>query len=249
MAARSSISPVFDRRFLRRNWGILATWPLVCLFLSAAVWHSTHGRIEDEESFLERNATAKSAMLASGYATHVGQLARQIDQTLLRLAYHWRHSQGSIRLEDIAATGAYPPEVFKTVAIIDTQGRVVTSTPSTHVLGHERVMATNASNLAYFIAHRTDPTIALRIGVLTHGKIFGKPVIQFTRRLSDHDGAFQGVVLLAVDPDFLTSFSKVADIGNHGLIALIGKDGALRASRIGNEPVPVTDSAFAKLPA
>lgn len=248
MTARPPLTPLLDPRFLRKNWAILATWPLVCLFFGAVIWHATHGRIEDEKAFLDKNAMAKSAMLASGYAIHVGQLVGQIDQTLLRLVYHWRHSNGSIRLEDIAATGAYPAEVFKTVAIIDTQGKVVTSTPSTYALGHHRVMATDASDLEYFITHRTNPAIGLRIGVVTFGKIFGKPVIQFTRRLSDRDGAFQGVVLLAVDPDFLTSFSRVADIGSQGLIALIGKDGALRASHIGDEPAPAGGSPFTRLP-
>jgi len=61
------------------------------------------------------------------------------------------------------------------------------------------------------------------------GRASKKWSIQFTRKIVDVVGAFAGVVILSVDPDYFTTFYKSIDLGDKGAITLVGMDGIVRA--------------------
>ncbi|MEI6208977.1 MAG: ATP-binding protein [Desulfuromonadales bacterium] len=61
------------------------------------------------------------------------------------------------------------------------------------------------------------------------GRVSKKWSIQFTRKMMNRDGAFAGVVVLSVDPDYFTSFYRSIDVGSRGVITLLGMDGVIRA--------------------
>jgi diguanylate cyclase (GGDEF)-like protein len=61
------------------------------------------------------------------------------------------------------------------------------------------------------------------------GRITQKKAIQFSRRLSKPDGAFDGVVVTSVDVQHLQDFFSSLDTGHGGVVSLVGLDGIMRA--------------------
>ena len=82
----------------------------------------------------------------------------------------------------------------------------------------------------HFKFQTTDTADRLGIGTPVTGRISGKLVLQFTRRLSEPDGSFSGLVASSLDVQQLENFFGSLDIGRGGTVSLVGLDGILRAS-------------------
>ena len=76
----------------------------------------------------------------------------------------------------------------------------------------------------------------LYISAPSIGHLSGKLSIQLTRRLTQPDGSFAGVIGASVDVVQLEKFYNSIDIGPAGIITLIGFDGIIRA-RSGHNPL------------
>jgi diguanylate cyclase (GGDEF)-like protein len=88
-------------------------------------------------------------------------------------------------------------------------------------------------DLPVFIAQKAAAADALYIGPAMFGRLARANVIPFSRRLLDTNGNFDGIILLAVVPDFLTSTYDESIFGKHGFLGVIGTDGIIRAAHTG----------------
>ena len=68
----------------------------------------------------------------------------------------------------------------------------------------------------------------LHIGAPVVGKISGKLTIELTRRISSADGSFAGTVAASLDVQQLNALFGSLDIGQGGVVSLIGFDGIVR---------------------
>ncbi|HLO77676.1 MAG TPA: ATP-binding protein, partial [Magnetospirillum sp.] len=75
------------------------------------------------------------------------------------------------------------------------------------------------------------------------GRASGRWSIQLTRRLDRADGGFAGVVVLSLDPQYLSDFYGSIDVGSKGAIMLVGRDGVVRASSDGSVGRPLPEGA------
>jgi len=62
------------------------------------------------------------------------------------------------------------------------------------------------------------------------GRASGRWSVQFSRRFTNVDGSFAGVVVASLDPEHLTKFYNKIDFGTLASISLIGADGVVRSS-------------------
>ncbi len=109
------------------------------------------------------------------------------------------------------------------ISIIGPDGRLVTTSLS------KKPAPIDLSDREHFRVHLENPNAGVFIGKPVLGRVSKQVTIQATRRLQGPDGAFGGVLVFSLNPDFLTTLHRQIDLGQTGNITLIGLDTVIRA--------------------
>jgi diguanylate cyclase (GGDEF)-like protein len=196
-------------------------FPLIAVFLLAAIWVTTWDVLRVRRADAEHAAALLSRELLGTYEAQVVRSLGDIDQALDLVKFWPGRSEHT--LADLKDKGLLPPDLLFTVSIADAKGAIVESTRPTAVISvaEEDVYRKQRDNEAFFV------------GQLPQGPT-GDAKLQFSRRLADPNGAFEGVVIVAVDADFFVSGYEPAKLGEHGVLGLLGTDGVFRVRRSGD---------------
>jgi diguanylate cyclase (GGDEF)-like protein len=196
-------------------------FPLIAVFLLTAIWGTTWNVLRIRRADAEHAAALSSRELLSTYEAQVVRSLGDIDQALDLVKFWPGRSEHT--LADLKDKGLLPPDLLFTVSIADAKGAIVESTRPTAVISvaEEDVYRKQRDNEAFFV------------GQLPQGRT-GDAKLQFSRRLTDPNGAFEGVVIVAVDADFFVSGYEPAKLGEHGVLGLLGTDGVFRVRRSGD---------------
>jgi diguanylate cyclase (GGDEF)-like protein len=201
-------------------------WPIICLVAGLALWLFVDVKLATEKNALEAQALKDAASLSRTYAAYLGRSLEQMDQITMHVKSDWERWNRRLSLEDLKKDGLFTASSFVAVTVIDRDGRPATSTsPVRNNIDY--------ANAGFFQFHRSDISTALRIDKpdAAHGN--AQSVIYFTRRLDTADDSFDGVVLVAVKPEYFLSFYDRSILGDMGSLAVFGADQVLRASTIG----------------
>ncbi|MEO6080260.1 MAG: EAL domain-containing protein [Steroidobacteraceae bacterium] len=210
-------------RTLGRTTEPQVLFPLIAVLLLAAIWGTTFGVIRVKHSAAEHAAAVSSRELLDTYEAQVVRALREIDQAL-NVVKHWpQRAGGHHTLADLNDKGLLPPDLIFVVSIADAKGNIVESTHPP-----ERQIVADRD---YFLEQRDSDT--LFIGRLPPGPT-GEAQLQFSRRLNAADGAFDGVVIVAVAANYFVSGYEPAKLGEHGVLGLLGADGVFRVRRTGD---------------
>lgn len=230
-------------RHLGSNLRILLIWPLVFGMLATALWVWAHWLIENEKRAVGERAFSGAAAQSRAYAEQLDRIIGQVDYIMLSLKYYWQQSSGGVRLEDQVRQGLVPVSPGLIVTIVNRRGDPVTSTqPLTNT-------KFNIAERPYFKAHRDDPSLGMQFSRPMTGLRTKRPVIILSRRLDDGNGAFDGLIVVAIEPAYLSSFVDDTTLRDGDFIAAWRSDGAFLASRFGdsksgNRPVLKRDQVF-----
>ena len=83
----------------------------------------------------------------------------------------------------------------------------------------------NFADRKYFTAHRDNPNVGLYVSDPFASRLRGgTPSIALTRRVSNPDGSFGGIALIAVNLEYFHQLFAGLSLGQHGSISLIGTD-------------------------
>jgi diguanylate cyclase (GGDEF)-like protein len=198
-------------------------FPLIAVCLLTVIWGTVLGVVKVRHADAEHAAAASSRELLGTYEAQVVRALGEIDQTL-NLVKFWPDRQaGRHTLSDLKSKGLLPPDLLFVVSIADRDGAIVESTRPTGLL--------NVANQDTFRKQREGETFF--IGQLPRGPT-GEAKLQFSRRLNASNGAFDGVVIVAVDADYFVSGYEPAKLGEHGVLGLLGADGVFRVRRTGD---------------
>jgi diguanylate cyclase (GGDEF)-like protein len=198
-------------------------FPLIAVFLLTVIWGTTLSLLRVRHADAEHAAAVSSRELLGTYEAQVVRALREIDQTLNLVKFWPDRPAGSHTLADLKDKGLLPPDLLFIVSIADVTGVVVESTRPTEL-----------KNVAdqYTFRKQVDSDVFF-IGQLPRGPT-GEAKLQFSRRLNDSNGAFDGVVIVAVDAEYFVSGYDPAKLGEHGVLALLGVDGNIRVRRSGD---------------
>jgi diguanylate cyclase (GGDEF)-like protein len=254
----SNDSPV-KRDTLKDNWrqsaAALKLWlinlteshilfPAISALVLTLIWGTTLNLIRVEYNSAEHTAAMSSRELEETYEAQVVRALREIDQTLKLVKYAYEYTGKRNILIDLKKQTLLPADLVFDVSIVDDKGAIVASTRPPEM--------TNVAEQEYFKAQS-------RVDSFYVSRPWKSPAsvewrLQFSRRLSTHDGRFAGIVMVAVDAAYFVSGYDPAKLGEHGVLGILGTDGIFRAQRIGETVsagdvvdfatvVPATDSA------
>ncbi|MBC7861011.1 MAG: hypothetical protein H7Z39_19995, partial [Burkholderiaceae bacterium] len=213
-------------RFLRAHLLPILAWPLICLGVALLLWTVVVSKLNTDKDFVERNALSQAAALSRAVGKGLSLSISHVDEVSQSLQFRREHGETIGDLGQVAQNSVLLRDWVVFVGILDRDGNVARS-------NHGAARLPNLAGEEYFRSHRADPTRGLRIGAQTMGRASGQLVIRFTRRLDAADGSFDGVVVLAVRPSYLTSFYDDMSFGQRGYLGILGAHGELYAARAG----------------
>ena len=196
-------------------------FPALTVLALALIWGVTFQLIRVERASARAAAATATAELVNTYEAQVVRALREIDQTVKFVKYVYETRGTGAALSELKARALLPPELIFVVRIVNSDGGVVASTRSAQALP--------GPNSQYLSALRNSDTL----WIAQPRKNPASPdwTLQFGRRLNTAEGRFAGAVLLAVDASYFVSGYDASQLGQHGLLGLLGTDGVFRARR------------------
>jgi len=213
------------RRF---SFSTLALHWQLALFLACALpllWsviafdlHRLHRQIFSE-------SRSETINLVRAFAEEVKSSVNAIDYTLIDLREEWQTRDS---VQKFAATvqrrqSFLEKDVAFQVAILDADGLLAFSSVD------PQARPADFSDREHFFVHRNRSSDELFISKPLLGRVSHRWTIQFTRPLKSESGAFAGVIVLSVSPDYFSRFYKTIDLGADNSITLVKQSGEVLA--------------------
>jgi diguanylate cyclase (GGDEF)-like protein/PAS domain S-box-containing protein len=199
---------------------------ILALALVALAWAFIGGLIRYELDDTVREVERQNANLALAFEEHSIRTIRSAVQ-LLQFVQHEALEHGAIDIGELAKAGKIDGAFISQIVVLDTRGTVL--------IGNHDGASANLGDREFFSYHRDHPGSALFIGKPVQGRLTGQRVFPVSRRIETADGAFNGVVVAGLNPDYFGRFYSQMDIGASGMVLLVGVDGITRARRAGGE--------------
>ena len=197
--------------------------PLLGLCGIVLIWVAVLHSLAAERKQALQAALQETSNLSRAFEEHIIRSLKAVDQTLLYIRDSYEKDPGGF---DITAwtrsTQALTDLTFQ-ISLIDRHGFV---TGSNLMTGGARV---DLSDREHFRVHRDNPEDVLFVSKPVLGRVSHKWSIQLTRKMMTRGGAFDGVVVVSLDPQYLSKFYEAVDLGRQGAVALTGTDGIIRA--------------------
>ncbi len=205
------------RRVLR------ATWMQLCLIATAivVVWVAIGIHLVQEHADKAKNAVRDSSNLAFAAEQSIGGMIAGIDQLLLSI--RTAHAADPRHFDiDTWIAGARVAGGDSAIAIVDRNGMLQ---PNAH---HPARLPLDISDRSHFRFQKTSSADTLFVSEPLLLRTTGKWSVQFSRKIIAPDGSFDGIVVLSLDPSWLTRLYATLNVGE-GALMVVGDDGVVRA--------------------
>jgi signal transduction histidine kinase/CheY-like chemotaxis protein len=192
--------------------------------LIAATWIGVRDATEAHRSEFSARIHADVASRAVAVEEQVRRELLVVDQTLRILELEWQRDPQHFDLETWRRQVVALTDLSLQVFVADASGKVIAST-------RPQIIGTDISGRDYFRHAANLPADDERvfIGSMTRGQVTGIWQMNLERRLDMPDGGFAGVIAVSYDMSTLTRLYGESQLGEHGMIAVIGlRDAVLR---------------------
>lgn len=191
--------------------------------LIVTLWSFVYFHGQEQHRLARTGAERELGNLARAFAEHVSRSVKEIDASLLLLRRAMLTQGADFKLADYTNSNYFKNDLLLQIASVDRDGFVVDSN-----LGSP-AQSMNVNDRAHIRVHRERPDEdLLYVSAPVVGRISGRWSIQFTRKIVDVQGAYSGVLVASVNPEFLSDYYSTFDIAD-GVITLVGRDGIVRA--------------------
>jgi len=208
-------------------------WSGVVLFMlgALAVWFSLYRQAQGEEL---TNAVSESRVANDASVDHTVHVVRQVDVLLQAVRAHHQRT-GSVEETERFIRGLnIASEFVENIYLIDAQGQLLIPSSKSR-------QSPNATQRDYFVFHKATAEDRIHIGSVNKGLVTGKQQFRLTRRLSNPDDSFAGVILIPLEPTAFTRYYQQLHSAPDSISALVGTmDRKIRA----RSPQPADDTAW-----
>lgn len=205
---------------------VLFVW-LTAAALLAVTWMHTFTLIEASRVSKEELAIRDLSNLARVSEEHASRTLRSTDQVVRFVKDRYLERGAAIDLVGLSDRGVLDNDIFNQIGVIDSNG----------IYAHANRAITfrlDLSDREHFRFHVTRDLGELFVSKPVIGRATQRWSLQLTRRINLAGGAFGGVVVISVDPEYFTRFYGELQLGERGVAALYGLDGIARARRVGS---------------
>jgi signal transduction histidine kinase/DNA-binding NarL/FixJ family response regulator len=201
---------------------------LVAVLAVAVIWASLAFHLLAERAHDERAAIESIDNLARGFGEHINRTIEGVDQVLRLLRNAYAADPAGFDLAKLTPAAETLNGLTLQISAVNRSGVMTMSNlPMASRL--------DLSDREHIKTHFNTTADELFISRPVLGRVSNKWSVQFTRKLFDPEGSFAGVLIVSLDPYYLSQFYESLDIGK-GEIMLVGLgDGIIRA----RAPLPV----------
>ncbi len=209
-------------RLLRIPSGFLVA--LFGLILTASAWlYVTHHLTADRNAETER-IYRENNVLASAFEENVRRVFHTADNALLFLKLEYeKNGRVTEAMADFVDRAKRDP-ILNQIAVVDANGNLALSAVP-------RSKPINVSRNETFRVHVANASVGLFVGKPILTEVAKSWSFFLTRRIDRADGAFAGIVAVALDPAYFSRFYEGLELGPDRTIMLVGRDGIVRARR------------------
>jgi diguanylate cyclase (GGDEF)-like protein/PAS domain S-box-containing protein len=210
-----------------RNWRTPIRHRSVVLgaILISLVWMALSFFLSNEHDSAERAAIQNSTNLAGAFEEHLSRSLSEIDRSLKIIRTLQARDAGKFKLADWLKSNRVLTNDVLQIALVDREANIKVG----GVEGEAQTLSASRLGEAYK-AHADTPEDRLFIGKPVLDPATGRWSLQLSRRINDSHGLFNGVIVAALDPAYLTRIYNSVNIGKNGYIRVVGLDGAVRAT-------------------
>ena len=190
---------------------------LVGMALIALTWLGTLNALRTERRAAVAHENVQLANKALLFETQVRRQLLAVEQTLRILESEWERDPAGFDLASWHRRARVLADLALYIYIADAQGIIRSSTRP------DRVGVDISSQEAF--QNRASVTLdddGMFIGPPTHDPIARQWQIGLARRLDSKDGRFAGIIGLGYNTAVVATFFHLADLGSHGMVALVG---------------------------
>ncbi len=203
------------------NSAVVALGGIIIVLL----WLGVYVKYQDGMQSAQVEAGRETANLSLLFEENVLRSIGEIDKALLYLRHSIEAQRAYSDLATIVNSTDLKSEIIVQVAVIDAKG-IMRATNA----GPQPAPAIDLSDREHFRYHVNSTTDDLYISVPVIGRASRRWSVQLTRRLTDANGHFAGVVVASLDPHHLTTFYSRLHFGSSTAIAVLGDDGIVRST-------------------
>ena len=233
LPAATSPRPRLQGNPISRITRVIAASPqavigVLALVIVAMIWDSVARQAAADRDQSAMDVRRDNTNLASAFAEHTVRTLKGVDQIALLVKHQYEKGGGRLELAEYLRDGTLSSRIFTELGVIDEQGDY-------HSGSRPDGQRVDRSGSEHFKTHMVGDSKAPHIGRPEQDRNSGKWTLELSRRLNKPDGSFAGAVVMSVDPRYFSGVYSEMDLGRHGVAALVGTDGIVRAGPGGGD--------------
>ena len=218
-------NPILTRS--QRVWFKAALQPAMLLYLLMipALWAALTVILLNEQERTLDSAIQQGSNLARLFEQNTTAMLQGVDRTLLLLRQEYERNPDAFDLSRLVKRATFTDDLTIQFAITGPAG------DAKGLISPNGAVATATfADREWFQQQRYAKNDELILSTPVASRLSKKWSIILSRRLRNADGNFAGTIAASIDPQFIGTFYKTIDVGEHGSVVLRNLDGVILAS-------------------